>query len=133
MGNPRKTQKPTKKPGQEQQAFMYFNISAEVTYVDQETPEGKVPNYKKEKVAILYAATGQGIIGKELAHIHAKMIMQFQKDYAQEYGQFNGVVPEAKRVVFLTFVLLGRFTPEQFEAGITFQDPGKSDKPEKKA
>lgn len=128
MGNPRKTQKPP------EQAFMYFNISAEITYVDEATPEGKLPNYKKEKVAILYAATGQGIIGKELAHIHAKMIMQFQKDYAREYGQFNKVIPEAKRVVFLTFVLLGRFTSEQFEAGINFQDPSKSStEPEKKA
>lgn len=133
MGNPRKTQKPTKKFGYEPQAFMYFNISAEITYVDEATPEGNVPNYKKEKVAILYAATDQGIIGKELAHIHAKMIMQFQRDYAQEYGQFNKVIPEAKRVVFLTFVLLGRFTPEQFEAGITFQDPSKSEKQEQKA
>lgn len=118
MSNPRKIQKPTEKSGPKEQGFMFFNISAEVTYQDQEAPDGEAPNLKREKVAILFRGSPRGIIGSELARIQVRIILEFQSEYAKEIGKYTKVTPEVKKVVFLTFVPLGVFTDAEFSKGI---------------
>jgi hypothetical protein len=135
MGNPKKPQESTSKTGPKDQGFMFFNISAEVTYQDQEAPDGEAPNLKREKVAILFRGSSRGITGRELARIHARIILEFQSEYAKEIGKFTKVTPEAKKVVFLTFVPLGVFTDAEFSEGIEIHDTPVTPpaEPEKKA
>lgn len=130
----KKPEKPTKqKPGQQDPAYMFFNISAEISYVDQVPPEGELPNYKREKVAILYRGSPRGIIGKELAHIHARITSEFLNEYAGTLANITKVVPSVTKVVFLTFVPLGVFTEKEFSEGISFEtEPKAATEPEKK-
>jgi hypothetical protein len=134
VANPRKTQKPPKKPDPQAQAYMFFNISAEVSYVDQVPPKGELPNFKREKVAILYRGSSRGIVGKELAHIQARITAEFLNEYAGTLAKITLVIPSVTKVVFLTFVPLGVFTDAEFSAGISFDTQPVSPKaePEKK-
>lgn len=104
--------------GGEPQKYLFFNITAEVTYVDQIPPEGEPPVYKKEKVEMLYRGSDAGISGREWARIKANFIVQFQNEYAGTLARFTRVVPEVTKAVVISCFPLGLFTDEEFSRGV---------------
>lgn len=105
--------------------YMFFNIAAEITYVDQIPQEGELPNYKRESVSKLYRGSDQGIPGRELARIHEGFQVQFLNEYAGTIARFTKVVPSITKVVILGIFPLGLFTQAEFSEGVNLVVPGE--------
>lgn len=105
--------------------YMFFNIAAEITYVDQVPQEGELPNYKRESISKLYRGSEQGIPGRELARIHESFQVQFLNEYAGTIARFTKVVPGITKVVILGISLLGQYTEAEFSEGVNLSLPGE--------
>lgn len=120
---------PKKAP--EEQKYMYFSITAEVSYVDEVPPEGQLPVYKREKTSMLYAGTSEGIRGAELQRITTNFEILFHNEYAQTLATITKTVPQVTKIVILSICALGYFTQAEFGQGIKLPLPPEAE-PEKK-
>lgn len=115
----------------EEKKFMFFNICAEVTYIDQMPQEGDLPVYKTSKISMIYRGSEGGIMGAELNNLTHGIYQMFHKEYANTLAKINKLVPEIVKVTMIAISPLAFTTQTIFGAGLNLPPPPATE-PKKK-
>jgi hypothetical protein len=106
----------------EEQQYMYWNVSATLTYVDTETLPGKAPELKSWTLSIFHRSTNP-LYGGELSKINNRLVYEFMKQYEEAHRDLPvQIVPEVRRMTLLSVSFLGTMTQAQWMMGVEAQE-----------
>lgn len=115
----------------EEKIYMFFNICAEVSYIDVMPKELEIPVYKTSKVSMMYRGSKEGIMGAELNHLTQSIYQLFHKEYEKTLAKINKTIPEVVKVVIIGVSPLAYTTQTIFGAGLNLPPPAEPE-PRKK-